>query len=485
MENKFFNRPLDLRRRLYLLFLMIFLSVSLLLEAKGQTLTGCGPEISLSNPRFPNCAAYLGGRIATEEDVAVENVTVVLDGYDRGNPPFTCSTSVLTTDGFSPGRYGFCPVCVCNDNTLTPSHDVNPLNGVSTYDLVLISKHILGLEPLPSPYRMIAADANESGSITTFDIVEFRKLILGIFLTGKLPVAPSWRFVDKSFAFPDPNNPFKTIFPENITVLTPQQNWDFVAIKVGDVNASATTSSRPVKRPEVGLSWTANTAQTGTTLTLPVTYTGDLPAEAIQLGLRFDPARLALIGPSKGTLPGYGEGNFNLNNAAKGEIRTLWIPDFAEPDRWVQPGDVLFYLTFKVLSNATSAEPLISLDNALLENLAWTPEGQECTIAGAEVKQRDGQTLPEVSATSWLKASCTPNPTSGTAALNIQSTTAGKARVWLFNAAGGRVLMRDVVLSADTPQDVALPEVAQLPAGVYLWKVAMSGERVEGRLVKE
>jgi hypothetical protein len=39
-------------------------------------------------------------------------------------------------------------------------------------DLVLISKHILGLEPLNSPYKMIAADANKSNSITTFDIVE-------------------------------------------------------------------------------------------------------------------------------------------------------------------------------------------------------------------------------------------------------------------------------------------------------------------------
>jgi hypothetical protein len=59
--------------------------------------------------------------------------------------------------------------------------DNDPLNGVSTFDLVLINKHILGLEPLNSPYKMIAADANNSRSITTFDIVELRKLILGIY----------------------------------------------------------------------------------------------------------------------------------------------------------------------------------------------------------------------------------------------------------------------------------------------------------------
>jgi hypothetical protein len=105
--------------------------------------------------------------------------------------------------------------------TLTPTKDDNPLNGVTTYDLVLISKHILGLEPLTTPYKMIAADANRSGSITTFDIVEFRKLILGIY--NELPNNTSWRFVDKAFSFPNPNNPFQSTFPENISDQQPVQ----------------------------------------------------------------------------------------------------------------------------------------------------------------------------------------------------------------------------------------------------------------------
>jgi hypothetical protein len=112
--------------------------------------------------------------------------------------------------------------------TIEPEKDDNPLNGVTTYDLVLISKHILGLEPLNSPYKMIAADANKSGSITTFDIVEIRKLILGIYT--ELPNNTSWRFVDKSFSFPNANNPFQTAFPEVISVadaMTSQWGEDF------------------------------------------------------------------------------------------------------------------------------------------------------------------------------------------------------------------------------------------------------------------
>ncbi len=84
---------------------------------------------------------------------------------------------------------------------------------------------------------MIAADANKSNSITTFDIVELRKLILGIH--QELPSNTSWRFVDKGFAFPNAANPFQTAFPENISVaqaMTHQLGEDFVGVKIGDVN---------------------------------------------------------------------------------------------------------------------------------------------------------------------------------------------------------------------------------------------------------
>ncbi|HMX40015.1 MAG TPA: T9SS type A sorting domain-containing protein, partial [Saprospiraceae bacterium] len=110
--------------------------------------------------------------------------------------------------------------------------------------LVLISKHILGLEPLNTPYKMIAADANRSGSITTYDIVELRKLILGIY--PELPNNTSWKFVDKQFVFPDPSNPFKTQWPENKTYASikgSHMQEDFVAIKVGDLNHSVMANS--------------------------------------------------------------------------------------------------------------------------------------------------------------------------------------------------------------------------------------------------
>ncbi len=185
-----------------------------------------------------NCgagSATVAGLLKTEMSEGLEETDVELAG-----PTFNL---FAMTD--QDGHYAFPDAVPMHaDYTLTPTKDDNPLNGVTTYDLVLISKHILGLEPFSTPYKMIAADANMSGSITTFDIVELRKLILGIYT--ELPDNDSWRFVDKSFVFPNPANPFQTAFPENKTVAGIQANAmedNFVAVKIGDVNSTAIANS--------------------------------------------------------------------------------------------------------------------------------------------------------------------------------------------------------------------------------------------------
>ena len=70
---------------------------------------------------------------------------------------------------------------------------------MSTFDLVLISKHILGINTFDSPYKHIAADVNQSGSITAFDLVQLRQLILNI--TTEFSNNDSWRFVDANHTF--------------------------------------------------------------------------------------------------------------------------------------------------------------------------------------------------------------------------------------------------------------------------------------------
>ena len=124
---------------------------------------------------------------------------------------------------------------------VTPSKSIQPLNGVSTNDLVLITRHILGLEPFDSPWKLIAADANQDGKVTTSDIITLRKLILGI--STELPNGKSWRFAPHDYVFPDPSNPFLPPFPERIEVPNTADpapsHFAFKGVKIGDVDFSA------------------------------------------------------------------------------------------------------------------------------------------------------------------------------------------------------------------------------------------------------
>ena len=181
--------------------------------------------------------ATISGSLKTELQEGMEEGHVQMESSDNTGP---MPDKFVNTD--VAGLYEFTnAIPFAGNYTLLPSPgNKAPLNGVTTYDLVLISKHILGWEPLNSPYKMIAADANKSGSITSFDIVELRKLILGIY--DELPENTSWRFVDAKYQFPVLNNPFTTTFPESISVENLQGNHmaeDFISVKIGDVNGSA------------------------------------------------------------------------------------------------------------------------------------------------------------------------------------------------------------------------------------------------------
>ena len=54
--------------------------------------------------------------------------------------------------------------------------------------------------------NLIAADIDNSGSITTTDLLELRKLILGHYTD--FPDNTSWRMMDADYTFVDPYNPF-------------------------------------------------------------------------------------------------------------------------------------------------------------------------------------------------------------------------------------------------------------------------------------
>ena len=177
-------------------------------------------------------SSAIEGHIENEMGEEVEDVTIYVNG----------SNAVPTVTGAN-GSYAFPSIPNSNSYDISPEKKMNPLNGVTTFDLVLMSKHILGITALDSPYKMIAADINRSNSITTFDIVQARRLILNI--DTEFTNNTSWRFVDAGYVFADPANPFAANFPEVVSIanLSVDEAANFIGVKIGDVNASATPNS--------------------------------------------------------------------------------------------------------------------------------------------------------------------------------------------------------------------------------------------------
>ena len=170
-------------------------------------------------------SVIVAGVITNEKGAVMSNVEVVAN-----------AETVVCMNGV----YEFPPMGSSELITVTPQRDGDDNNGITTFDMVFIQRHILGILALDSPYKIIAADINRSGSVTTFDLVFLRRLILQ--QTTEFTMNTSWRFVDANFEFTDPMNPFLDDFPEFI-VLNPavgeENALDFVAIKIGDVNGSA------------------------------------------------------------------------------------------------------------------------------------------------------------------------------------------------------------------------------------------------------
>lgn len=451
------------------------------LALNGQT--SCIPPINNTlSGGVSLCPPMVKGQIETEIGDGVEAVdmNIELESSSSSNctvgsncQPISCSASYDTHTDIN-GYFGKCVCADCNCYTVTPYKNDNPLNGITTFDLVLISKHILGIESLGSPYKMIAADANKSNSITTFDIVEIRKLLLGIYDT--FPSNTSWRFVDAAYDFPNPSNPFSEDFPEKIENYnsTGSSTANFTGIKIGDVNNTVAAHSRPLQRPLASFSITAPALAPGQIVTIPIVYQGPEPLEAFQFGIKYDTSVLRLISPSMGNVP-YFDASC-LNTTLPGALKAVWLP--FDPEYRIAEGDILFNLTFQVKGPANT--PLLTFDDSVLYNAVWRSDDTECAVTASNAAlRRDALQIYAP-----LNASIHPNPGSTTASLEVNALEKGKARVLLFDAYGRRLLLRDVNLTSGR-QTVELPETGALSPGVYNWQLVTGSIKTGGSWVKQ
>ena len=363
----------------------------------------------------------LSGMIHTEMDEAVEDVEVTLAG--GGN----FYQSYVTGDN---GLYNFADLPLESNYVIDPYSNEFPMNGVSTYDLVLISKHILELQTLDSPYKMIAADINHSGTITTLDMVELRMMVL--FINTEFTNNDSWRFVEASFVFPFPDNPFSTVFPEvtNINGLLESEQHDFVGVKIGDVNGSVIANGLMGSEDrsfQGELNFELENQLMEADATYEVTFrASDFQSIAgYQYSIGFDNSQLEFVDVAGEELAGLSKANFGLSKIKEGVITTSWNSNEAISMR---DGSALFTLSFKAKSTVNLSEviyvssryTIAEAYNGDLELMNVNLRFDESTTTLAEFKLNQNQ----------------PNPFKQNTAIGFSLPESSKATLTFFDVSG-------------------------------------------------
>ncbi len=371
----------------------------------------------------PGPAGNVSGLIATEESESVENVTVSLEG--NGN--------LLTDVTEADGMYEFADLELEQNYAITPYLDENPLNGVSTFDIVLMSKHILEMDLLDSPYKLIAADINQSGTITTIDIVELRKLIL--FIDDEFQNNTSWRFVAADYVFPDPANPFAATFPEvvDINSLTPEEVHDFVGIKIGDLNGSvqanllAEADDRTVTEDLVfGLE--DQQLKAGQTYEVAFTAADFESIHGYQFSLNFDADKLSFEGVEAGALSDLSARNFGLSLLERGVLTTSWS---SQQGVSVVDGSTVFSVSFTAKADGQLSE-LLQISSTYTAAEAYN---QDLDLMGVDLRFD----TDEIAAGEFRLYQNTPNPFKATTTIGFHLPKGGSATLKVFDLSG-RVL---------------------------------------------
>jgi hypothetical protein len=236
-----------------------------------------------------------------------DNMTLNLDGQIRTangvpvpgvNMELTFGTELDMQATNPNGAYSFSEMRFCDLSLLLPVLNDNPLNGVSTFDIIQIQKHILGVAPFTSPYQQIAADVNASGTITTVDLIRLRKVILGI--DTDFGENTSWRFVLGAYEFPEGENPLAQDFPEWLDFYSEHAanyNSGFIAIKIGDVNDSVEpllegSGEQRSLQPDLALVFENQQLKAGELTTITVDLQSTKELSGWQFGLRLKNASI-------------------------------------------------------------------------------------------------------------------------------------------------------------------------------------------------
>lgn len=416
----------------------------------------CKIQIEVQDPTNAcgNTIFGIQGDITTVGGEGIENYRMKLHGSN--------TDAVLSNEE---GIYSFPMMPEGGNYTIGTYKNDDVTNGVTTLDLIMIQRHILGLAEFDSPYKYIAADINNSEKITGADLLALRKVILGIDLEFANNL--SWRTIDAEHTFEDPTDPWSTPIPESYDILSLSSFMyvDFYGVKIGDINGNASTN----------LTSETSSTRSDKSVTLVSKFENDeiiiKAEEAIDVaGLQFT----LLTGENEiNSIQSdiFHESNIGFHMVSPG-VYNISIASFAP--HAIDEGDELFSIDF----NCVSCDPsdVATSDKGLVSELYMNDDLETVELI---IKRED-----ETSETSSFSvAQNNPNPWSQFTKVEVMMRVAGDVTVRIFDVTGRVVYSGKETLDAGK-------NVIQLDgknvdgSGVYFYEISTDTESAQYKMIK-
>ncbi len=379
-------------------------------------------------PDVESPSALISGFIFTEQNEMVNNVAVQVTS---AQPEFPINFTTSNT-----GDYTFNNLLTGYTYDVSSAKDDDHINGVSTLDIVLIQKHILGLSLLDSPYKIIAADADNNQYISAADLVWIRKLVLG--LTTDYPNGQeSWRFVDEDHNFTNQYNPFPYDEVVRVDQLDNNEtNMNFMAVKIGDVNENANPNNFNTHVAEVRSNQTVEfviedkAVKTGEYVSIPVTAANFKEIVGFQFTLDFDNAAMEFAGFGEAAL-NITEANLGLVDVERGLLAVSWNDIKGNS---FDADEVLFTVDFKA-SAATKLSDALAINSRVTNAEAYA---SDLSLVKTKLVFGDKETTFEV--TEFELYQNNPNPFNNETTIGFNLPKAGDAVLSVFDVTGKRII---------------------------------------------
>jgi hypothetical protein len=192
----------------------------------------------------------------------------------------------------------------------------SPLAGITTKDILLIQNHILGNNRIKSIPSLVAADIDNSGVVSSLDIIMLRKIILGY--TSNFNIENSWQYVSSSASD-------MGVFPNKVKFLESNPygtRQDFYLVKKGDVDGdwyNGAPSEPVIASIVIG----ENDFIAGQEVNYPIQFSEGGRWGGFQFSLAINSELVELEDIQRSNLPDFFETNLNWNKE-KNVVHVSW-----------------------------------------------------------------------------------------------------------------------------------------------------------------